>query len=451
MAVGGSYLIWQVATAALLCRGHNQGFMMPSHLQPSNLQNEVEDVSASSGTATDAAAAAAADWEDVSASNGTAATDAAAAAATAASGSADTSATAWAAADKAEGNWEAESKENHEEIGSQDDWHAQQQEDWHAQQQEDWHAQQQEEWHDQKQEDLNKKDGNLSGNDGSFKLPQAQGVGRTGGNIEEDVPPIPPPELKEIFMRYMPERNVVVCGCAKCGTSALYNWIFEKEFGQSWPYKGEPYIHELTSYRWQNRIRYITDWGEQAHLMDTAFTFALIRDPKERLVSAWKSKIACGGEYHTDFETRPWMTDQLRMLAGVEGVQQCMTLEEFLKALDAIHTQKKHYLLDRHFLPQNLGCFFRTDPEKWSKVISIEDSNSLAALSGLFGTNETEAPSEHSSTSKVLISESEEQLLTKITKHEYDLIGKYLSRPTRVNSGIWSLRQKGSRAASLAK
>lgn len=276
--------------------------------------------------------------------------------------------------------------------------------------------------------------------DRKYTLRPVQGFGNTGGNMESPVPPVSPPELKEIFMRYMPDRNVVVCGCAKCGTSALYGWIYEKEFGERWAYKGEPYIHELTSDRWKGKFKYVRDWDEQLKLMDKAFSFALIRDPKERLVSAWKSKLACGTEYHTDYQTRPWMTAELRMLAGLSGMQPCMTLEEFLEALDIVHTSKKHYLLDRHFLPQNLGCFFRTNPAKWSKVISIEEPNSLASLAKILRTNETQAESEHSSTAKVLISDAAEKLLAKVTQHEYDLIGPYLSRSTRVYSGIWSLR-----------
>lgn len=266
-----------------------------------------------------------------------------------------------------------------------------------------------------------------------------QGLGRTGGSVEPLLPPIPPPELKDIYMRFMPQRHVVVCGCAKCGTSALYTWLFEQEFGERWPYEGEPYIHELTSYRWQNRFEYITNWDDQAKLMDTEFTFALIRDPKERLISAWKSKLACGDEFHTDVMTRPWMTAELRLLAGLSGVQSCLTFEEFLQALASIHKRNKHYLLDRHFLPQNLGCFFRTEPEKWGKVVSIEEPDALKDLAEKFGSNSSMPPSEHSSTGKVLVSELAEELLNNVTQSEYALLGKYLSRPSRVTAGKWSL------------
>merc|ERR1740115_54996 len=66
-----------------------------------------------------------------------------------------------------------------------------------------------------------------------------------------------------------------------------------------------------------NRFAVIPEFKEQRELMDSAYSFALVRDPKERLISAWKSKIACGGEYHTDFDTRQWMVSELRLLANM--------------------------------------------------------------------------------------------------------------------------------------
>jgi len=262
---------------------------------------------------------------------------------------------------------------------------------------------------------------------------------RTGGMFEVVPPPMPPPELKDIYMRYMPDYNMVVCGCAKCGTSSVYNYIYEKEFGEPWPYKGEPYIHEVTSERWMNRFAVIPEFKEQRELMDSAYSFALVRDPKERLISAWKSKIACGGEYHTDFDTRQWMVSELRLLANMTGVTECMELEEFLETVSMVHAGNKAYLLDRHFLPQNLGCFFRTPMHMWTKVISIEEPESLAPIAERLGTDDTSAPSQHSSTAHVLVSQRASDLLDNITKHEYELFGSYLTRSSRVYSGYWAL------------
>jgi len=184
-----------------------------------------------------------------------------------------------------------------------------------------------------------------------------------------------PRDYDDIFMRYMPKHNLVVCGCAKCGTSSLYEFIYKNEFQKDWKetYGGtSPYVHEVESDRWGDNFRMVSSAVKQADIMKSAYSFALIRDPRERLLSAWKSKIACGcgGEqcdFYTDVATRPFMVKTLVELAGAnESATQedgkCMDLDHFLRIISKIHQDGKARQLDRHFLPMGMGCFFDYPP-----------------------------------------------------------------------------------------
>lgn len=249
-----------------------------------------------------------------------------------------------------------------------------------------------------------------------------------------------PPKFMETFLRHMPKPNVVVCGCGKCGTSSMYDYIYNKSFGKAWPYGGsQPYIHSVTSDRWNSTWRLVHEAPEQGDVMNEAFTFAIIRDPQERLVSAWKSKLACGDNFHTDIATREWMTKELLKLSGskAESFPKCLQLDQFLKTLEKVHQRHDAWQLDRHFLPQHLGCFYRFPPEEWSAVVTIEDPKALSSLSKQFGGNEDVPPVDHVSTAKVQVSAESATMLQRITYLEYKVFGEYLRRPSYVKGGVW--------------
>lgn len=268
-----------------------------------------------------------------------------------------------------------------------------------------------------------------------------------------------PIAYNDIFMRYMPAHDVVVCGCAKCGTSSLYEFIYEHEFEKNWQdvYGGSaPYVHEVESDRWGGKFKMVSDTTEQAKLMKDAFSFAIIRDPRERLLSAWKSKIACGcgGEqcdFFTDVRTRPSMVKSLLELAGAnksaaqEGGK-CMDFDHFLRVISKIHQDGNAMLLDRHFLPMSMGCFFEYPPSSWSKIVTLKRPGALADLAKKIGSKTTTAPDSHSSVGKVMLSAEAVALLDEITVPEYELVGDYLEREKSylvgrsypLKPGIWA-------------
>ena len=144
--------------------------------------------------------------------------------------------------------------------------------------------------------------------------------------------------------------TALVCVPAKAGSTSFYFWLFHALSGAPWPYSGPPWIQDVSSARWANlsgvrvsrfdkmalrqRIRALSDplikrayhhsdtqtnpYSFQPHecplpprtptdgrsrshttpslalmLRSAAIGFALTRDPLERAVSAYYSKMAC--------------------------------------------------------------------------------------------------------------------------------------------------------------
>lgn len=244
-------------------------------------------------------------------------------------------------------------------------------------------------------------------------------------------------------MHYMPRHELVVCGCGKCGTSSMYEYVYEKTFGHAWNYTWEPYIQTVTSGRWENRWQHITDRTQQMEIMEHAYSFALIRDPKERLISSWKSKLSCGDDFGVDYDSATYVRN-VRLLQGLPRNDSitCMSLDEFAESLLNIYEQGKLRQIDRHFLPQNYGCFDRFPPRKWSKLSTIEERHSFSPLASQIGATDEEAPHEHGSPNRILVSKRVADILDIVTKQEYDVIGAFLPRKSKIHSGVYAAELK---------
>merc|ERR1711879_314723 len=129
---------------------------------------------------------------------------------------------------------------------------------------------------------------------------------------------------------------------------------------------------------------------------------AIIRDPEERLISAWKSKVACKSTFwHTDGR-RDLM--ELIWLANRSGLRMerktCLSFRKYVEALKHIHDAQMQNLLNTHFLPQagvNTSCFARRPPEMYSAVLTTASMPSIARnLSSLFTSTQIEFPHSHS-------------------------------------------------------
>mmetsp|Transcript_43222 Transcript_43222/g.94194 ORF Transcript_43222/g.94194 Transcript_43222/m.94194 type:complete len:289 (-) Transcript_43222:97-963(-) len=234
----------------------------------------------------------------------------------------------------------------------------------------------------------------------------------------------------DLFMRYMPKHRLAVCACAKCGSTSLWNYLYENEFGTPWQWSDEPYVQHVTSDRWQGRFVQVRDPAEQERIMDQEFSFALIRDPKERLVSAWKSKFACGDStrFHTDLETRDSYVNALLTLAGWKTHVHCLSLDAFTFVLEKVHSLGRAQSLDRHVLPQHLGCFKDFPPHRFSRVTRIDEDGAFLPLALRLNTTQAMPRHLHVSTDGVLVTEKIEARLEQITSEEYAMLGEFLGK-----------------------
>jgi len=253
----------------------------------------------------------------------------------------------------------------------------------------------------------------------------------------------------DIFMRYMPKQDAVICGCGKCGSTSLleytYNHVHRKSWDQMYRGKGPPYVQDVFTERWGGMMENPKNYSEQKEIMNSAYSFALIRDPKERLVSAWKSKLACANEFGVDQGDRAHYVEDansyrgfvahIQNLRGGDENVTCMNLEMFADALLVIKRAGRAQYLDRHFLPQDLGCFYRFGPERWSKVTTISDGKAFRELAEHLDTPDSHVPVMHLSTKTTYISKRVSDLLDLVTRDEYKMLKPYLTEPSRVKPG----------------
>eukprot|EP00448_Togula_jolla_P000287 CAMPEP_0170610258 /NCGR_PEP_ID=MMETSP0224-20130122/22560_1 /TAXON_ID=285029 /ORGANISM="Togula jolla, Strain CCCM 725" /LENGTH=279 /DNA_ID=CAMNT_0010935615 /DNA_START=44 /DNA_END=880 /DNA_ORIENTATION=+ len=252
-----------------------------------------------------------------------------------------------------------------------------------------------------------------------------------------------PLDQRMYFVDYMPEYNFIPCACAKCGTTAMLNFVYSRVFGQDWPYDitlSHRDIHNIFSRWWERngtaQFELVWDKERQAELMQSAFSLAIIRDPVTRLISSFKSKIQCRTGPGSGDPGRATFVKQLLELAGHESNATCLDLNSFAEALHDVHLQRKSNLLNDHFLPQNLGCFYSYPPEKWSKVVEINRPDTFAVLAGALRSPDSTPPESRHSSGKVLLTGKALRLLQKITRQEYAMLEGYLEK-TELAPGMW--------------
>ena len=247
--------------------------------------------------------------------------------------------------------------------------------------------------------------------------------------------------------------TAIICACAKCGSTSLFNFMYKAIFEEKWPYHDAPWIQEVDSRRWsgvfnksdmsdQDLINFISSGQQQ---QQHVFSMAIIRDPKQRMISAWKSKAACpkdGSNWGKDPDS-PRLVTQLLQLSGIKPthsntyfagkkpVAYCLTLEEFLDALQIIHKDIQAISnIDRHFRPQSMECFRHTDPNQWSYVSTVSNPGLVDAFRQALGRKPSESamPNLHgSSPSKSFgLSRHYAHILDQITYDEYRILWKHL-------------------------
>jgi len=222
---------------------------------------------------------------------------------------------------------------------------------------------------------------------------------------------------------YNPFYDTAVCACAKCGSTALYLFIYSKIFGHSWNFTGSPWVQGVSSIRWENQFVQIN----AEKLRKVKKKFAVMRDPKERLISSWKSKVACGSEWGLDPDKNYFVTE-LRSLAGLSYAT-CLNFLEFLKTLQVVHQSGQANKLNSHFLPQHFSCFRDVKPNEWSKAAFLSDQVFVSGLSQSFGDYATHKLNRsHGSSLSFTIGEQENIILNEVTQEEYEALGLSVRR-----------------------
>jgi len=221
--------------------------------------------------------------------------------------------------------------------------------------------------------------------------------------------------------------KVAVCACAKCGSTSFFTSLYNETFGHEWEFTQKPWAQDLTSVRWKGVAEQVKF---PSLIKDIPFSFALYRDPKERIISSWKSKIACSDEgYSTNFNEVLVRTKDLLNLAGLNEPKDCLSFDEFLETLMIIYKKGEEAKLDIHFLPQYLGCFRYSNPNEWTIVTTIGSEGAKCMLRrGISNDSHDDCDflRTHSTGYKSLeISSKQAEMLRYVTTKEYNFFSLY--------------------------
>lgn len=233
--------------------------------------------------------------------------------------------------------------------------------------------------------------------------------------------------------------DVVLCCCDKCGSTSLYDYVYEALSHHKWPYGATPpWRQQLYSPRWLHRFHMLP----AKRLGSVKYKFALTRDPIDRLISAYKSKYACDGFVgHVNATDRAWMIPQLYALARREGSPKyCISLLDFAELLQAIHRHGNAHRLDVHIRPQQFECFRHLPARNWTKAVPIADPSFARELGQVLGAPDLKMPHMHASAKfsnlAKFFTPSVRSLLEEVTRTEYQAIGmrpedsRWLQLPT---------------------
>ena len=241
----------------------------------------------------------------------------------------------------------------------------------------------------------------------------------------------------------------VLCGCFKCGTNSVYDFLFQQIFNHS--FTGDKDRIQITDSEPWDGVFY-EDTLPVAKAQETlshpqTFSIAIIREPISRLVSAWKNKLACDEHlWNTHLPTREKMTKYLLEDSKMpipqhiqENHEYCLEFSEFVEALRLMYSEGDQDWLDVHFIPQQLYCFRTADPSIWTHIAIASDPSVgpiLANFLGLKNDNVTLAKLNSSGRQKTQkpvleISDHDMSILKDITFEERAIIDPLLQKYKR--------------------
>ena len=198
--------------------------------------------------------------------------------------------------------------------------------------------------------------------------------------------------------------RALVCVPAKAGSTSFYFWLYAALAGVQWPYSGPPWIQDVSSDRWAGGnltgvrlARFAAlPYRQRARILSDANVkrFALTRDPLERALSAYYSKVACdtgdkgdhAGVIHQLLKQAP------RALAAGLGAGSypnrsvpCLSASDFARmVLEARLNPNTRWQVNSHFMPQSDSCGLHTIG--YHMLVPLEDNAyGMARLAGALG------------------------------------------------------------------
>ena len=225
------------------------------------------------------------------------------------------------------------------------------------------------------------------------------------------------------------------CCCAKCGSTSVVNALYEILLGKQWSYTDRPWPQTLNSSRWEGAATQKVNWDSFEEP-----SYAIIRDPKDRIMSAFRSKISCSGA--VDLNDRKAYVPKLLELAGLSaelaskplyGDGLCLKEAVYLEALFMVHKKQLQGKLNIHFRPQNIDCFLHAPPSQWTVVTTVRSPKARCQLESIVSSNNSTGENcsygtSHGTTREArdVLSVMDKARLAAITREEYQVLGPYL-------------------------
>jgi len=161
-----------------------------------------------------------------------------------------------------------------------------------------------------------------------------------------------------MFLFHSGDKSFSMCTCAKCGSSSTYSILLFLVTGQQGcPPNGCASIHDYAGWGFPNVSSTGSHSPGKLHIM-------VYRDPVERLISAFHSKVKCCAnttqpcfdDTRDTFGTQSILKCNHWSPAPQVGERSCLSFREYANALASCHAKGLRRNLNAHFLPQDVAC-----------------------------------------------------------------------------------------------
>ncbi len=162
--------------------------------------------------------------------------------------------------------------------------------------------------------------------------------------------------------------SLSICACEKCGTTSLFSSLYLALTNTTFRYSSHP----------RRIVQDFAKWGVPSVKNSTSpgdVHIIVYRDPVERYISAYYSKIRCDADGKRGFQDKEdTVPSSITRLLGEKG-RVCMYFDEYVSALERVSARGLQARLNGHVQPQNVACPFYERP--FIRVTDIEHAESL--------------------------------------------------------------------------